>query len=1157
MSKPAPHSLTDSQFINLILNPVKEDGSPDPDGFYFKPLSDELVVNEETGGMMLQDPQAYLYRFLQTPGNEHYGDYLKSTKPNETTAGDIAYQNMYADSWIQSLGKDTPLVGPMEMPDAVTIGADYLVKEALLGMSHEELPYVSQEEYKKRTDAGESIMNIFPYAKQHNTLGDYTVQGHMNQGFYGRALFEAEAQGTLDLSPQGFYDAIFKPSGKEQADKEMALYERKYGGKPGKEFLDSENTAAYRTRKEWYEAGGEIDENGVWVDKNGKPASWLERTFKHSEIEYRTKEKYEKRIMDKQPFFTEGFKEGVMQNLIYEWVNPATDGAMAEMLEQKIERMKDPEFIEFQEWSRANPWTMDTGKWSWGGFGMKVTNLLTGTVPSYATAIGVGITMSALTKSPFAATLGASIAGGALDASDTWMEAYEYFTSEEGGNFSDHDARMMAYQHYETYLVASMAWESIPFSKLFRKVQPNRAARKTVVRNINDSRLKSFAHDMKEALINVGPVAGSKMKAMATQGFAESITELGQYTTQTAIQAGYKDKDFMDVFDVQEALDSVLGGLLMGSATGVFGGKVQEGTTQPGSPINVQNRGALPTSTSEPTQLPAGQGQLPPTGGTINPTDTDSGVPVPSYPTTVGEYLSQIAQSDKDNTALSVELITLKKQLGGENSALDKAIFKQGSSRYDLPVEKLFDIMMNPELNPEGGLAFIENSDLDEGTKDRYKRELMQKYKTVMGRPYDKKTLTKDEMDKKSSIDNLDIDTMIESASQGSLPTIDEVLEKQIEMEALKQEQENLKGQTFEDLEKQGKTGTTDEINIDTKTEDTPTPTKTKPAPIKTKPIPGPLFGTGRKKKGKKTKAPETDIQRNERQLKEQGILKEHWEKQLAKGKTKKALKEAMSKLNAVNKRIMSLEGEKAKLSAKGKEEIEKAFDFGDKKETTDTEVTKKTKPKTLEEIADAVEAAGQSQEELAKQFEAAQKEQQDDFVSDEEIDSDEKKRQEDNKQRKSKEEIEKDLTQKYLRPKDGRSQWGLVPEKVDADRKEQRDNVRELRELFTEVTGDESYHDENLYIKKIAEAMAGGAVPKKKVAKKKAAPKPAPVINIDLGSAINAEISDIIGDKDANDIGDVQEGSSLSEESLNKINDAVEESVDEIVKTNCLKGNE
>ena len=65
MSKPAPHSLTDSQFINLILNPVKEDGSPDPDGFYFKPLSDELVVNEETGGMMLQDPQAYLYRFLQ------------------------------------------------------------------------------------------------------------------------------------------------------------------------------------------------------------------------------------------------------------------------------------------------------------------------------------------------------------------------------------------------------------------------------------------------------------------------------------------------------------------------------------------------------------------------------------------------------------------------------------------------------------------------------------------------------------------------------------------------------------------------------------------------------------------------------------------------------------------------------------------------------------------------------------------------------------------------------------------------------------------------------------------------------------------------------------------------------------------------------------
>ena len=74
---------------------------------------------------------------------------------------------------------------------------------------------------------------------------------------------------------------------------------------------------------------------------------------------------------------------------------------------------------------------------------------------------------------------------------------------------------------------------------------------------------------------------------------------------------------------------------------------------------------------------------------------------------------------------------------------------------------------------------------------------------------------------------------------------------------------------------------------------------------------------------------------------------------------------------------------------------------------------------------------------------------------------------------------------------------------------------------------------------------------------KKKVAPKPAPKIEIDLGSEINQEISDIIGDVDANDIGDVQEGNSLSEESINKIEEEVEESADEIVKNNCLKGDE
>ena len=74
---------------------------------------------------------------------------------------------------------------------------------------------------------------------------------------------------------------------------------------------------------------------------------------------------------------------------------------------------------------------------------------------------------------------------------------------------------MMAYQHYEVYLLASMAWESVPFSKLFRRVQPNVAARRSVVRNINDGWLKSFAHDVKEHLINMGEYIGNKWEQIA------------------------------------------------------------------------------------------------------------------------------------------------------------------------------------------------------------------------------------------------------------------------------------------------------------------------------------------------------------------------------------------------------------------------------------------------------------------------------------------------------------------------------------------------------------------------------------------------------------------------------------------------------------------
>ena len=90
---------------------------------------------------------------------------------------------------------------------------------------------------------------------------------------------------------------------------------------------------------------------------------------------------------------------------------------------------------------------------------------------------------------------------------------------------------------------------------------------------------------------------------------------------------------------------------------------------------------------------------------------------------------------------------------------------------------------------------------------------------------------------------------------------------------------------------------------------------------------------------------------------------------------------------------------------------------------------------------------------------------------------------------------------------------------------------------------------------------MLGGAVTevdsKKKEAPKKVESKPEPTITIDLGSEIESDISDIVGDVNVNEIGDVESGTSLTEEQSNKIEEEADESVDELLKTNCIKGNE
>ena len=152
MARPAPYSLTDGELINKILNPDKADG------FYFKPLPEELQQDpNDSTKMLLRDSNAYLQRFLETPEGENYKGFLRSQKPNDTSAGDIAYYNMYADSWLQAASE-----GKAEAPDFIAIGADYLVKDLMTGQIEEEMPYISQADYQNKISEGLSPEEIWP-----------------------------------------------------------------------------------------------------------------------------------------------------------------------------------------------------------------------------------------------------------------------------------------------------------------------------------------------------------------------------------------------------------------------------------------------------------------------------------------------------------------------------------------------------------------------------------------------------------------------------------------------------------------------------------------------------------------------------------------------------------------------------------------------------------------------------------------------------------------------------------------------------------------------------------------------------------------------------------------------------------------------------------
>ena len=144
------------------------------------------------------------------------------------------------------------LSADIEVPDFVATGADYLVKDVMMGAVEEQMPYISQAEYQKKINEGLSPEEIWPQLThpKHITQRD-RLSAELDLGLM-------REDGKLRLNPAKFLlktSQLGDPSGRTRALSNIAGYGNDYGVKAKSKIYD---------RNEWYAAGGEIDEKGIW-----------------------------------------------------------------------------------------------------------------------------------------------------------------------------------------------------------------------------------------------------------------------------------------------------------------------------------------------------------------------------------------------------------------------------------------------------------------------------------------------------------------------------------------------------------------------------------------------------------------------------------------------------------------------------------------------------------------------------------------------------------------------------------------------------------------------------------------------------------------------------------------------------------------------------
>ena len=198
-------------------------------------------------------------------------------------------------------------------------------------------------------------------------------------------------------------------------------------------------------------------------------------------------------------------------------------------------------------------------------------------LPSLVTSMGAGI-VGGLAGGPVGAVAAASGTTFGLEGSSEFKEAVDYYMS-EGYNYKE--ASHLAKRSAAAYGLGAALLETLPSGRIFKGMfgatddiarATNKGIFNRTLRKVSD-KLGQGVDDYNDYVANG---LGKFIDRTVVQGATEALEEGSQYMLQTAIQSGYRDETFGELFDWDEFLESAWGGALLGIGSGTTGALAEE-----------------------------------------------------------------------------------------------------------------------------------------------------------------------------------------------------------------------------------------------------------------------------------------------------------------------------------------------------------------------------------------------------------------------------------------------------------------------------------------------------------------------------------------------------------------------------------------------------